>query len=110
MNFQHKELAQGRWQQLPFLEQMANIGSEVERALNWKARNNAEYARKAFERALELLELTIDGARHKPCLRELTRVREALLDFFFGENEFKATGEQWKKYFFSFMYAVRKNH
>jgi hypothetical protein len=31
MNFVHKELAAGRWQTLSFMEQMANIGSEVER-------------------------------------------------------------------------------
>ncbi len=30
----HKELASGRWAQLSFVEQMGNIGSEVERALN----------------------------------------------------------------------------
>ena len=30
---QHKELAAGRWKKLSFCEQMANIGSEVERAL-----------------------------------------------------------------------------
>lgn len=110
MNFQHKELAQGRWQQLPFLEQMANVGSEVERALNWKAKNNAVYAQKAFERALELLALTIEGARLRPGLRELTRVREALLDFFCGNNEFHSTAEQWKKYFYCFMYGSRRNY
>jgi hypothetical protein len=89
MSFQHKELAQGRWQQLSLLEQLANVGSEVERALNWKAKNNAEYAQKAFERALELLGLTIDAAQRKSSRKELTRVREALLDFFSGENEFQ---------------------
>jgi len=36
MNYQHKELASGRWEKLTFLEQMANMGSEVERALNWQ--------------------------------------------------------------------------
>jgi hypothetical protein len=33
MNYQHKELAAGRWKELSFIEQMANIGSEIERAL-----------------------------------------------------------------------------
>jgi len=37
-NIQHKELSQGRWQEKPFLEQMANIGSEVYRAINWEER------------------------------------------------------------------------
>ena len=32
MSYQHKGLAAGRWSQLSFIEKMANIGSEVERA------------------------------------------------------------------------------
>ncbi len=36
MSYQHKDLAAGRWSQLSLIEQMANIGSEVERALNWR--------------------------------------------------------------------------
>lgn len=31
--YQHQQLASGRWAKMPFLEQMANIGSEVERAI-----------------------------------------------------------------------------
>lgn len=33
MNIQHKE-AYKNWNSIPFLEQVANIGSEVHRALN----------------------------------------------------------------------------
>jgi hypothetical protein len=62
MSYQHKNLAAGRWHQLSFLEQMANIGSEVERALNWRRKNNPTYSQRAFERALELIDLTLaDG-------------------------------------------------
>ena len=60
MSYQHKDLAAGRWGQLSFIEQMANIGSEVERALNWRIKKNTDYAQKAFERALELIDLTLD--------------------------------------------------
>jgi hypothetical protein len=38
MTFEHKQLAAGRWRELPFLEQMANIGSEIERTVNWRQR------------------------------------------------------------------------
>ena len=63
MEYQHKNLANGRWQELSFFEQMANIGSEIERAIKWKNKNNAQYCRMAFERALELLDLTIDSKK-----------------------------------------------
>jgi len=52
MEYQHKNLASGGWQKLSFFEQMANIGSEVERTIKWKNKGNAEYSRLAFGRAL----------------------------------------------------------
>lgn len=53
MEFQQKSLTAGRWAQMSLSEQMANIGSEISRALNWKRKNNEEYCRKAVDRALE---------------------------------------------------------
>lgn len=108
MNVQHTQLAEGRWFQMPFLEQMANIGSEVERAFNWKARNNAVYCQKAFERALELLDLSLDDSRNRTRFRELARVREAMVDYFAGVNQFASTEHSWKNYFLSFAYAARR--
>lgn len=35
-NIQHKKQSQGEWVKKSFLEQMANIGSEVYRAINWR--------------------------------------------------------------------------
>ncbi|OIO37776.1 MAG: hypothetical protein AUJ72_03900 [Candidatus Omnitrophica bacterium CG1_02_46_14] len=108
MNSQHKELAAGRWTQLSFLEQMANIGSEVERALNWKAKQNFDYSQKAFERALELIDLTLNSISGMARFKEIARMREAMVDFFYGSNEFRSTEASWKKYFLSFNYAVRR--
>ena len=75
MTVQHRELAAGRWKELTFLEQMANIASEVERTLSWRTRHHPDYAQRAFERALELLDLTLANASSAPRLRELARVR-----------------------------------
>ncbi len=108
MNIQHRELASGRWKQMPLMEQMANIGSEVERALNWQAKHNEEYSRKAIERALELTDLTLDSIREFSRLKEVARMREALVDYFYGKNQFKSTDLLWRKYFLSFTYAARR--
>jgi hypothetical protein len=105
----HRELAAGRWRQLALLEQMANVGSEVERALNWRAKNNPEYAARAFERSLELLDLSLECAGSRAHRKELARVREALVDYFTGSNEYRSTPEAWKKYFLGFAYAARIN-
>ena len=77
MTYQHKELANGRWRELTFIGQMANIGSEVERGILIKSKNK-EYCVKAVERALELLDLTIDDGKNNGRLKELTRLRETL--------------------------------
>ncbi len=110
MNYQHGALAAGRWSGLPFLEQMAHVGGEVERALNWRAKNNAGYCRQAAERALELMDLTLDSVKTPAHLKELARVREAIVDYFFGSNQFASTDAAWRKYFLGFTFASRKNH
>jgi len=103
---QHTTLAAGRWLSFPLVEQLANVGSEVERALNWSNKNNPDYSRAAFLRALELLNLTIADPRHAHRLKELTRLREALLDFFLGDNQFGSTEKSWRSYFYGFAYAT----
>ncbi len=110
MDYQHKDLASGRWARLSFLEQMANIGSEVERALNWQAKDNLAYSRKAFERALELIDLTLDSTTIRTRLKEVARVREAIVDYFVGANKFNSTEASWRRYFLPFAYAVRAHH
>ena len=108
MTYQHKELAAGGWKRLSLIEQMANIGSEVERALNWKAKNNAAYTEKAFHRALELIDLTIESLKGFSRLKEVTRVREAIGEYFFGDNKFCVTDKSLRKYFSHFTFAARK--
>jgi len=110
MLYQHKELAEGRWRQLSFIEQMANIGSEIERALKWRAKHNIVYCQNAFERALELIDLTLDSVRIYSRLKEIARLREAVVDFFAGSNEFVSTEASWRNYFSKFTYAARRKY
>lgn len=109
MSYQHKELASGRWQQLTLVEQMANVGSEVIRALNWRGKNNAAYCHMAAERSLELMDLTLDSVKGFSKLKEIARVREVLVDHFFGENEYGFTEDALKRYFLNFTYAARRH-
>ena len=98
----HKELADGKWREMSFAEQMANIGSEVERTIRWKNKNKPERSQLAFFRALELMDFTIADKKNLDRLGELCRTREVLVDYFFGENEYKSTDELWQKYFRAF--------
>ena len=106
MTHQHKDLAAGRWQKLSLIEQMANIGSEVERSLKWREKNNADYSARACERALELLDLTLDSPNNRSHLKEIARVREAVVDYFFGANQFASSEKSWRRYFLEFAYAA----
>ncbi|MFH1048736.1 MAG: hypothetical protein V1732_03670 [Patescibacteria group bacterium] len=89
------------------MEQLANIGSEVERTILWKNKNNRDYSNQAFERALELLDLTVEDVKNKFRLKEILRLREALVDYFLFDNEFSSSDELWRKYFYSFNFAAR---
>ena len=102
----HRELAAGRWFELPLVEQLAHVGSEVERTMRWRSKGNAEYAQRAFERALELLDLTITDAKHRARLRELTRLREVLADSFWFDNHYGSSDEAWRRYFHAFTHAA----
>ena len=108
MSVQHKELAAGRWRQMSFVEQMANVGSEVERALNWRVKNNIPCSEKACERALELMDLTLEASTSFSQKKEVARAREIFVDYFFYENSFASTEASWKKYFLHFAYAARR--
>ncbi len=106
---QHKQLASGQWFKMSVAEQLANVGSEVERTILWKNKNNMDYSYKAFERALELLDLTTEDAKNKFRLKEILRLREALVDYFLFDNQFSSSDELWRKYFYPFNFAARVN-
>ena len=107
-NIIHKDLfATGRWFKFSLIEQMANIGCDVERTIRWKNSGDLEESKRAFERALELLDFTKADPKNKHSqLREVCRVREALVDHFVYYNEYATTDEIWQQYFYDFNYAA----
>lgn len=98
----HKELAAGRWKEFSFFNQMANIGSEVERAISFRNKKDEKNAQLAFERALELIDLTIMDKKNRSRLKEILRVRENFVVYFACGNNYNSTDENWKNYFYSF--------
>ena len=70
MSHVHANLAAGRWQTLPLVEQLANVGSDVARVHRWHGKDSL-LSEKAFIRALELLDLTIGDDRWKGRRKEL---------------------------------------
>src|SRR5690242_1840727 len=107
MTMQHRELAAGRWNTLSLVEQMANVGSEVERTIAWRSKGRVDVGMRAFERALELLDLTIADDKNRGRRKELVRVREALADHFYFDNEYQSSDQDWQRYFLQFAAAAR---
>ncbi|MBI4135405.1 hypothetical protein HY477_01590 [Candidatus Uhrbacteria bacterium] len=111
-SFHHNLVESGRWATFSIFEQMGNIGSEVDRALHWNEKGDQTSARRAVDRALELLDLTVADRRYRAIpgrLKELTRAREVLCDFFYGENEYGSSAQFLKNYFLAFALASRKD-
>ncbi len=106
MNNQHDQQTSDTWLHLSLIEQLANIGSEVIRAINWKNKGNQVYSQLAFERALELFDLTLADAKNSQRAKEVCRAREMWVDSF-GDNLYQSTDSQWQKYFLEFNYAAQ---
>lgn len=71
----HKELASGGWFKLTLAEQLANIGSEVHRTIIWRNKDETRF-NSAFERALELFDLSLSDKRWQGRYKEICRSRE----------------------------------
>jgi hypothetical protein len=104
----HRNLTLERWQHFSILEQLANIGAEVGRALSWKSKGEPEKSQRALERGLELFDLTIQDRRWLYRLKEILRMREIVCDYFWGDNQYQSTPESLDKYFLLFAIAARR--
>jgi hypothetical protein len=107
-DFQHKNIANGRWSELTLSEQLGNIGSEVGRAVKWQSRQKFDMRDSALDRAFELLYLTIADQRWRGVKRkEICRAREVLADTFLGDRIYGSTPESMEKYFYHYAVMAR---
>jgi hypothetical protein len=106
MAAQHTQLAGGAWHRLSLVEQLANVGSEVGRMRRWHGQSPS-LCEKAFERALELLDLTIGDARWSGRRKELIRARTCLCDAMLDGKEHGNSLDSLDRYFLAFSVAAR---
>jgi len=103
----HAGLAAGRWHQLSLAEQLANVGAEVGRMRRRQTAHDPA-ASPAFERALELLDLTLADPRWRGRRKEIARARELLCDAAFGGGEYGTTVDDLDRYFLAFAVLARR--
>jgi len=103
----HNVKLKDRWETLSLAKQMSKVGSEVSRAIHWKNKSNEKYCHDAVNRSLELLSYTIQSVKMKSHLRELTRLRETLIDYFYRKNGYSSSDSLMEKYFDYVNYVAR---
>ncbi|KKQ67665.1 MAG: hypothetical protein US89_C0016G0033 [Candidatus Peregrinibacteria bacterium GW2011_GWF2_38_29] len=102
----HTDLANGRWFTMTFAEQMGNTGSEIHRLVLSQNGDKNRFD-SAFDRALELIDLTLADPRWKKSYKEIARVREVLCDICFGQSQYDTSLENLDDYFFQFGLIAR---
>ncbi len=93
------------------MEQLGNVGSEVERAIRAHRTGRASRFEGALERALELFDLTAADPRwHGHRCQEILRAREEFCRLFFDPEVPAESAEGLRKYFYGFAHAARMLH
>lgn len=93
-------LVEERWFSLTLAEQLGNVGSDFDRALRWKAKNQPALFKGAVARMLKQLDLTLADPRwHNHRLKELARLRETICDELFGPDLNLQSAAGLQKYF-----------
>lgn len=104
----HAGLAAGKWSSLSLIEQLANIGSEVSRAVSAHEAGRLERRDAAVDRGLELFDLTATDDRWRGARRrEVLRAREEFCALFWG-HELGRDAASLNRYFFHFALAARR--
>lgn len=107
----HKRAAAGGWARLELVEQLGNVGSEVERAIRAHEAGRADRFETALERALELFDLTAADPRWRgPRCQEILRAREEFCRLFFDPDVPPDSARGLRRYFFGFAWAARLLH
>lgn len=106
----HAEQAAGGWTRLTLVEQMAHVGSEVERAIRAHGRGRMERRDHAIARALELFDLIGSDERWRgPRRRETRRAREEFCGLFFRDETDPGDAASLQRYFLQFAVAARQS-
>jgi hypothetical protein len=104
----HRDTAT-RWTTLTLMEQLAHVGSEVERTIRAHEANNETRWQNALGRALELFDLTASDERWRGGRRrEILRAREEFCRLFFDPEVPASSADGLRRYFLAFAVAARR--
>lgn len=80
----HADLTVEKWRSIPWDKRLLNIAAEMARAKHWIAKKENDLANQSIERALELMDLTVEAGIDESFsfLREFLLAREWLAGFY----------------------------
>lgn len=97
-----------KWRKITFTEQVGNIGSEFSRVRHWQRLGDFGSQKKAIERAIGLIDLTVSVQKKKSRRSELLRLREIMCDLFTGKKNYDISPKLLENYFLPFALKARK--
>ena len=101
--------AADRWATLSLVEQMGNVGSEVQRTIRAHESGRRDRFDGALARALELFDLTATDPRWRGHRRrEILRAREEFCRLFFDPAVPASSAAGLNRYFLAFAAAARR--
>ena len=83
----HKTLTKEKWSRFPFYKQIIMIANEINRAKNWIIKGDIDEVKNCYEKALELIDLTVAVLVNKKVLREILRFREVLAQEYINDKK-----------------------
>ncbi len=84
---QHAGLSPQRWAEFPIDKQILMIGNEMNRAsASMKKPDMAKFVKKAYERILRLIDLTVEVNSNRALRRELLRFREVIGELYLADK------------------------
>ena len=97
-----------RWSKFTLFEQMAHIGSEIERARICDDKNDAPMRQRAIVRAFDLIDVSLQDLRWRKRLKEICRLREFLADHYDQTHEYQVSLKDLEDYCNQFAFVIRK--
>ena len=83
----HANLSLEKWCSYSQGQQILMIANELNRAANWIEKDQNLESNMCYERAFELIDLTVEDAKWRGRLRELLRLREILAELYLQESK-----------------------
>jgi len=98
-----------RWYTLSYCERMGHIGSEIARARVFEDRKDLEYRNRSLERALGLIDITIEGLSIDERRLELYYLRKLVADRYTNASIYNVSLKDLDDCFLDFALVARKD-